>query len=484
VDIDECAAGTDTCSATAKCVNKPGTYACVGDDPLLCLDGASDYGRALPMTSAVATLTSATVELWFKSNAASGEQVFYLFHPADLNAARTVTSSIVDASAQGFSSLSGRILTVTVDARDNGGNLNARGFDLDATLAGFDETAWHHYAFVFNGVTQRAFVDGVELTVTQQRDGAQNTSFQNAFGSSFVASGGTVTMDVGWFPRLAIRYLNGYLEDLRVSSTARYAGAFAPTYPLDADGATVAAYRIDEGTGTTSADYGTGGYTITWTGATWGSCAPSYAVDFDGVNDGLSSSVALGRGLSSTVTIEYWIRPDAIGPWMKILNIHNADNRDVDMEIRPDGKVYCTLFDQTGGNHGSTSTSVLSSGTWYHVACSYDGSTQRMFINGTLQASTAWTGQVQLNDTVTISGFESRYVNGTLDEFRLSSTARYTVSFTPPSHFTADGATILLWLFNEGSGTTSTDGTGSGFHAVLGTGPGVGGPPMWVMSDR
>jgi hypothetical protein len=35
-----------------------------------------------------------------------------------------------------------------------------------------------------------------------------------------------------------------------------------------------------------------------------------------------------------------------------------------------------------------------------------------MFVNGVLEASTAWTGQVELDAPVTTSGFESRYIDG------------------------------------------------------------------------
>jgi len=451
---------------------------------MVCFDGQSDSGSTLPITSAVATLSAATVEFWFKGSLAYGERQFFVFHGDNLNDARGVSAALVDAVDQGFSSLSGRVLHLAVDGRENGGNLNARGFDIDASLPGFNETRWHHYAFVYSGTDQRAFIDGVELTVAQQRDGAQNTSFTDAFGSGYVGGGGGVGLDIGWFPRTAIRYLAGNLEDLRVSNIARYTGTFVPPYPLGLDANTLAFWDLDEGTGTSSADLGSGGYDITWNGVTWGEC-PTQGVSFNGSTDGLQSSAALALGLTSQLTIEYWIKPTSIGSvWMKLLNIHNAANRDVDMELRTDGKVYCSLFDQSGGNHGSTSTTVLTPGQWYHVACSYDGTTQRMFINGTLETETAWTGQLQLNDFVTISGFESDFVHATLDEFRLSTSARYTATFTPPTSFIPDPDTAVLWSFDEGTGTASGDVGSGGLNAILGSGPNVTSAPSWTCADR
>ena len=575
-DIDECAVGTAGCSGVARCVNKPGSYACVGDDFMLCLDGVDDRGITSPMTSAVATLGAATVELWFRSIDGTGERDLIDFWPTTItpSTSHAMRIAITDAALASFGALSGRVLYVTVDARDNGGALNARGFDIDASLPGFDERQWHHYAIVFTGATQRAFVDGVELTSAQQRDGAPNASFADAFGSAYVAAGGDVRMHVGWFARDGVRFAAGSIEDIRVSSGARYSGPFPVTYPLELDGMTVARYGIDEGSGTTSEDDAAGGYDIMWVGAAWGICGggdvtppettirsgppgsttsnlanftfvssepgtfqcrldgaafapctspasylvskgthtfevravdaaanidPSpatwswtyygWAVDFDGMDDVLSSSSALSRGLTSTVTVEYWFRPDASGVWMKLLNIHNAADFDVDMEVRPDNRVYCTLFDQQpagtpGKNHGTTSVSTLSPGGYYHIACTYDGATQRLFINGVLEASNSWSGQIQLNDFVTISGFESRFVNGALDEFRLSTTARYTTAFTPATHFADDPSTLVLWMFDEGSGATSADSSGNGFTARLGVAPYGGGPPSWTPSPR
>lgn len=224
-------------------------------------------------------------------------------------------------------------------------------------------------------------------------------------------------------------------------------------------------------------------------GACGVACAPGVAcedgacpmgLDFDGVDDTLASASPLALGLSSSFTAEYWIMPRSRA-WMKLLNIHNADNRDVDVELRPDGLVYCTLFDQSGANHGSTSTSQLALDAWTHVACSYDGTTQRMFVNGALEASTAWTGQVALGDVVTISGFESRFVDGVIDEFRLSSSAVYTAAFTPPEHFVVGGTTLVLWNLDEGTGTTTADGSGNGFTGLLGASAAA---PDWVGVNR
>ncbi len=205
-----------------------------------------------------------------------------------------------------------------------------------------------------------------------------------------------------------------------------------------------------------------------------GVCA--LGLDFDGSNDTLTSTTPLARGLVSAFTAEYWIYPQSRA-WMKLLSIHNADNRDIDMELRPDGLAYCTLFDQSGNNHGTASVTQLPLTTWTHVACSWDGTTQRMFVNGVQEAQRTWSGQLQMNDVVSISGFESRFVDGVIDEFRLSETAVYTSNFTPPVHLTAGTGTVVRWLLDEGAGSTTADGSGNGFTGALGAGTAA---PAWV----
>jgi RHS repeat-associated protein len=86
-----------------------------------------------------------------------------------------------------------------------------------------------------------------------------------------------------------------------------------------------------------------------------------------------------------------------------------------------------------------------------HVALTYDGTTVRGFINGTLVSGcSVATGGAAVPAApfgfIDNSGLNQAY----FDEFRVSSTARYTANFTPPAQqFTTDGNTAVLWHFND-----------------------------------
>lgn len=75
---------------------------------------------------------------------------------------------------------------------------------------------------------------------------------------------------------------------------------------------------------------------------------------------------------------------------------------------------------------------------------------------------------------------------GALDDVRISSSARYTVNFTPPASLPApDANTLAQWAFNEGSGQTIVDTSGNGRNGVLGASTAAGSDdPTWIAANR
>jgi len=74
-------------------------------------------------------------------------------------------------------------------------------------------------------------------------------------------------------------------------------------------------------------------------------------------------------------------------------------------------------------NADLNSGTVPAANTWYHVAGSYDGSTLRIYINGALQQSAAYTGSIASNTNALFIGENSqnrgRYWNGDIDEVKI-----------------------------------------------------------------
>ncbi len=163
-------------------------------------------------------------------------------------------------------------------------------------------------------------------------------------------------------------------------------------------------------------------------------------------------------------------------------------------------------FGVARGAFGATicGTRNVLDGIWHHVAVTRQIGTGQLqlYVDGTLDmqlpAGTNTSGNVSYNTARTTSvpnsdpflvlgaekhdsGATFPSFRGVLDELRISNTLRYAGSFSRPiAPFTADGNTVALYHFDEGSGLTAND------SAPGATSPGtlrVGGAnngPQWV----
>jgi hypothetical protein len=123
---------------------------------------------------------------------------------------------------------------------------------------------------------------------------------------------------------------------------------------------------------------------------------------------------------------------------------------------------------------------------WHHVAVTRDAAnTARIFVDGVLkgavantQAPTSSTGALAVGDAADAL---TEYFPGLVDEVRISSIARYTVSFTPQvANFVTDANTIALYHFDETTGQTLADASGNNRSGVLGTSPSTeSADPQW-----
>ena len=157
----------------------------------------------------------------------------------------------------------------------------------------------------------------------------------------------------------------------------------------------------------------------------------------------------------------------------------------------PSGALY-------GYNHPINGGSVLTGATpvsfdqWHHVAFVYDGSEERLYLDGTLVQSRPASGDISDADGLGYVGgiFRDGAARdsfiGLIDVLRLSDVARYTgSSFTPPSpDMTSDANTVLLYTFDEAPGsTTVADGSSLTRTGTLGAGFGGATSPLLCGDD-
>ena len=143
--------------------------------------------------------------------------------------------------------------------------------------------------------------------------------------------------------------------------------------------------------------------------ADWQYSQKGLVLDYDGAND----RVGLGTGLMYGLTrfsVSAWIRStDLTGNNGIFTCWPSAGNLSV--LLRTSG-ANLQFFLYTTGQAGGTFTTV-STNTWYHVVCTYDGTTMRMYINGILDDTTfAQSGAIGQTDVATTIGGDASFSEG------------------------------------------------------------------------
>jgi hypothetical protein len=143
------------------------------------------------------------------------------------------------------------------------------------------------------------------------------------------------------------------------------------------------------------------------------------------------------------------------------------------------GRIVGFLY-YVGGYGRLESTATISLNTWHHIAYVYDGSEERLYLDGIKVGSRPASGNAgdYPSDVAAVGAiFRDNHIapsfQGLLDTVRFSTIARYTDdSFTAPTgDLTSDSYTNLLYNFNEPQNSTMVyDLSGNGRDGYFGIG--------------
>ncbi|HLX13141.1 MAG TPA: LamG-like jellyroll fold domain-containing protein, partial [Bacteroidota bacterium] len=149
------------------------------------------------------------------------------------------------------------------------------------------------------------------------------------------------------------------------------------------------------------------------------------------------------------------------------------------LQLDPSNNLYVAYE----GNLASTEAGQLSVGAWTHLAAVHSGPLVVLYVNGVgdtvVNGGTVFAPTTYLQVGGTNSGPYS--FNGQITEVRVSTVARYTSNFTPPSSpFSPDQFTVTLYHFQEGTGQTVNDASQYGNNGQLGSTSGTdSNDPSW-----
>jgi hypothetical protein len=235
---------------------------------------------------------------------------------------------------------------------------------------------------------------------------------------------------------------------------------------------------------------------------------PQGGLAFDGSNDFVDMGVAAELG-SAQFTVETWFMKtgDGLGNTTGTNGITSlvplvtkgapeAEGSSVDANyiLGLSGNFLAADFEDTatGGNHPITAaTTPIVTGTWYHAAATYDGTTWRLYLNGNLEATlavgafTPRADSIQhaaLGAMVTSTGTRLGAFQGVLDEARIWNRARgqAEIQATMTRRLTAMPGLTGRWGLDEGTGPTAFDST---VPASNGTLTNITLPGAWVAGN-
>ena len=173
-----------------------------------------------------------TIEMWFKPTGDHRQALFAFENDHKLG---------IDFGYSGWCSGAARNINIWASTTGSSWNLltadSGGGFACGTVSLALDE--WHHVAYVRHGNRWMSFLDGeMDIDVT--------------------VAGSVVSRDedmrLGSWGGDVVTHFDGAMDNVRVSSVARYTDDFATTTDYEPDDDTVALWTFEEGTGTASTD--------------------------------------------------------------------------------------------------------------------------------------------------------------------------------------------------------------------------------------
>jgi uncharacterized protein (DUF983 family) len=310
-------------------------------------------------------------------------------------------------------------------------------------------SAWHHLAWVRSGSTFKMYVNGVAEYTNNSYSVDLGTNRPFRIGAEYTGNFN----------------FNGYIDELRVSNSARYTANFtSPTAPFTNDnntllllhmnGTNASTVFIDDNGVRARNDFRCIGNARISTTRSQFSGSSAY---FDGTGDYAIGAQTISFPDNQDFTWEFWYNED-VSQNHKLIGGQSAN----DIFIGRDGNAFS----------GRLGVGIVSVGwymdfgvtpaldTWHHVAVVRTGDVVKGYLNGELKVTHTgglinynwrWTNPVLGAETTGNTPF-----NGYLDEIRWSNTARYTANFTPSTApFVNDANTVCLLHCNGTNASTA-----------------------------
>lgn len=335
------------------------------------------------------------------------------------------------------------------------------------------DNTWYHLAAVKNGATVTFYVDGV-----------------SAGTATFVGyTDQSRSLYIGW--EASGTYMYGYIDEVRISNTARYTTTFTSSttafvndantvFLMHANGTNASTFFEDDNGVRAPIGLAAGNNAkISTAQSKFGGSS----IEFDGADDFVTVT-----GLPSTTTgdctYEFWGRFDILpwnqtyagGSWMQIAYDGGGDYLIISRSGGSGSQVNLQIA--TGNRYGAfTKSGVnLAINTWYHIAYVRSSGVWKAFFNGT--ELTSFTNESNFTNSGRTENVRYGQIgkfsdgrgswDGYMDEIRFSNSARYTADYTPPTAPFVNDANTLLLIHADGTNASTVFRDDNGARAPKG----------------
>jgi hypothetical protein len=327
---------------------------------------------------------------------------------------------------------------------------------------------WYHVACTWDGATGRIYIDG-SLDATGAMPGVPA-----------VTSEPLLMGFAGYHGRMA-----GLLDEVaiynRALSGSEVVGLMSSRLPGVDPTPRLGHWRLDERTGGVAGDSsGRGLHGQLSFGPQWVAGRLGNGLSLNGVDDVVTIPDAPSLRLTNAFTIAMWVNKAAEpADFSRLIGKGGVLTRNFGVwdVAGPSGKVLFQFQTPQGQYRSLTSSRELVLGTWHHLACAWDGSIGRIYIDGVLDSATAMPGPVATSSEPVTMGFAGyhTYFPGRLDEAVLFDRALAVgeVSMLMSNSVPVAGlaGTRAAWPLNASSGGQAVDTSGNGHHGSLSIGP-------------
>jgi hypothetical protein len=186
----------------------------------------------------------------------------------------------------------------------------------------------------------------------------------------------------------------------------------------------VAAYSFEEASGTTVVDRSGTGNTGALSGGATRTLTGRYGqgLALDGVNDRMDVADSASLDLTTAMTLEAWVYPTALSGWRTVMMKEAAGGLAYALYAHDNAPRPAAYVNMGGADIAVPGTAQLALNAWTHLALTYDGTSLRLYVNGTLVRTQAQTGNILTTTGALRLGGNApwgEWLQGWIDEVRI-----------------------------------------------------------------